>query len=110
MKARFLDGQWLAEASPAGRLRIVQLLRLLTRDSTFRKAFVHSGGVKVKPVADGVGNRMPEMRFRKPRLSQSETHACNRCWPASRSLWHRSISSLTHRARFTLRRSRNVHP
>eukprot|EP00873_Tetraselmis_striata_P016601 jgi/Tetstr1/436865/TSEL_025641.t1 len=47
MTHRFLEGRWLAEAGPAGRLRVVQSLRLLTRDSTYRKVFVHMGGIKV---------------------------------------------------------------
>ena len=34
-------------ASAAGRLRVVQSLRLLTRDARFRKAFVSLGGVQV---------------------------------------------------------------
>jgi hypothetical protein len=47
MTHRFLKDRWLTEVSPAGRLRVVQSLRLLTRDSTFRKVFVQMGGVKV---------------------------------------------------------------
>lgn len=47
MQHRFLKESHLLKVSSAGKLRVVQSLRLLTRDATFRKRFVKMGGVKV---------------------------------------------------------------
>uniref|UniRef100_A0A061SM17 non-specific serine/threonine protein kinase n=1 Tax=Tetraselmis sp. GSL018 TaxID=582737 RepID=A0A061SM17_9CHLO len=56
MKHRFLSEGWIWTAPADGRLRVVQSLRLLTRDASLRKGFVEMGGIKVlASLTEGIG-------------------------------------------------------